>query len=130
MQDKRYPLSSCPITGSLERVGERWSILILRECFYGATRFDEFQQRLGVAPNILTRRLHALVDEGLLERREYCKHPPRCEYLLTEIGRDFRPVLLALRNWGARHFTPSGDAVASIELPPSVGTARSQDHEH
>src|SRR5690349_25030455 len=70
----------CPIARCLERVGEWWSILILRDAFAGMTRFDEFQKSLGIAPAMLTRRLAALVDAGLLERRRYSEHPPRDEY--------------------------------------------------
>ncbi len=105
---------ACPIARSLERVGEWWSILILRDAFYGLTRFDQFQKSLGVAPNILTRRLHALVDAGLLERRRYQDHPPREEYVLTVRGRDFQPVLLALLAWGNRHFAPEGPVVQIV----------------
>ena len=101
----------CPIARSLDRVGEWWSILILRDAFYGLTRFDEFQKNLGVAPNILTRRLNALVAAGLLERRPYQLRPPRHEYVLTARGRDFHPVLLALLAWGNRHFAPEGASV-------------------
>ncbi len=111
MQRKSYGNMHCPIARSLERVGEWWSILILRDAFYGLRRFDEFQKNLGVAPNILTRRLNALVEAGLLERRRYSEHPPRDEYVLTERGRDFRPVLLALLAWGNRHFAPEGVSV-------------------
>jgi DNA-binding HxlR family transcriptional regulator len=111
MQRKSFGNMKCPIARSLERVGEWWSILILREAFYGIKRFDEFQMNLGVAPGILTRRLNALVEAGLLERRRYSEHPPRDEYVLTERGRDFRPVLLALLQWGNRHFAPEGAAV-------------------
>src|SRR5487761_884094 len=111
MQRKSYGNMHCPIARSLDRVGEWWSILILRDAFYGLRRFDEFQKNLGVAPNILTRRLNALVEAGLLERRRYQEHPPRDEYVLTERGRDFQPVLLALLAWGNRHFAPEGAAV-------------------
>jgi len=111
MQRKSYGNMKCPIARSLERVGEWWSILILRDAFYGLRRFDEFQKSLGVAPNILTRRLNALVEAGLLERCRYSEHPPRDEYVLTERGRDFHPVLLALSAWGSRHFAPEGVAV-------------------
>ncbi|HEY3911189.1 MAG TPA: helix-turn-helix domain-containing protein [Stellaceae bacterium] len=104
----------CPIARSLDRVGEWWSILILRDAFYGLRRFDEFQKNLGIAPNILTRRLNGLVEAGLLERRRYSEHPPRDEYQLTERGRDFRPVLLALLAWGNRHFAPEGAAVQLV----------------
>ena len=80
----------CPIARGLERVGEWWSILILRDAFGGLTRFDEFQKSLGIAPNMLTRRLAALVEAGMLERRRYNERPPRDEYVLTERGRDLR----------------------------------------
>jgi DNA-binding HxlR family transcriptional regulator len=113
MRRKSFGNMHCPIARSLDRVGEWWSILILRDAFYGLRRFDEFQKNLGVAPNMLTRRLNALVKTGLLERRRYSEHPPRDEYVLTERGRDFRPVLLALLAWGNRHFAPEG---ASVQL--------------
>ena len=74
----------------------------------GLTRFDQFQKSLGIAPNMLTRRLNALVETGLLERRSYSERPPRYEYVLTERGRDFRPVLWALLAWGNKHFAPEG----------------------
>lgn len=101
----------CPIARSLERVGAWWSILILRDAFYGLKRFDDFQASLGVAPGILTRRLKALVESGLLERRPYQDRPVRYDYILTERGRDFRPVLLNLLAWGNRHFAPDGISV-------------------
>src|SRR4051794_9721287 len=96
MQRKSFGRMACPIARSLERVGEWWSILILRDAFYGLTRFDEFQTSLGIAPNILTRRLNALVEAGLLKRRRYSQRPPRYEYVLTERGLDFRPVMQAM----------------------------------
>src|ERR1700758_1493367 len=106
MQHKRFGGMQCPIARSLERVGEWWSIMILRDAFLGLTRFDQFQKSLGIAPNILSRRLRGLVEAGLLERSRYSEHPPRHEYLLTEVGRDFQPVLRALLAWGKTHFTP------------------------
>jgi DNA-binding HxlR family transcriptional regulator len=115
MHRKSLGNEPCPIARSLERVGEWWNILILREAFYGATRFDEFEQRLGIAPSMLTRRLNALVDDGLLERRLYSHKPPRAEYLLTERGHDFRPVLLALMNWGNKHFAADGLRVVLVD---------------
>src|ERR1700677_2974201 len=104
----------CPIARSLDRVGEWWSILILRDALRGVTRFEDFRRNLDVAPNMLTRRLGALVEAGLLERRRYSEHPPRDEYLLTERGRDFRPVLLSLLTWGNRHFAPEGPNVEIV----------------
>ena len=115
MQRTSFVDMQCPIARSLERVGEWWSILILRDAFLGLTRFDEFQASLGIAPNMLTRRLKGLVESGLLERRRYQERPTRFEYVLTERGRDFRPVLWALLSWGNRHFAPEGASVQIID---------------
>src|SRR5690348_13989177 len=115
MQRKNFGTMQCPIARSLERVGEWWSILILRDALQGLTRFDQFQRSLDIAPNILTRRLNALVASGLLERRRYNERPPRYEYVLTERGRDFRPVLLSLLAWGNKHFAPEGPSVILID---------------
>lgn len=115
MQRKSFGTMSCPIARSLERVGEWWSILILRDALQGLTRFDQFQKSLDIAPNMLTRRLNALVASGLLERRRYNERPPRYEYVLTERGRDFRPVLLTLLTWGNKHFAPEGPSVVVID---------------
>ena len=92
MERKSFGAMHCPIARSLERVGEWWSILILRDSFADMTRFEEFRESLGIAPNMLTRRLNALVEAGLLERRRYSEHPPRDEYRLTDRGREeYRP---------------------------------------
>ena len=115
MRRKSFGNMQCPIARSLERVGEWWSILILRDAFNGLTRFDEFQENLGIAPNMLTRRLKALVEAGLLERRRYSERPPRDEYVLTQAGRDFRPVLWALLAWGNKHFAPEGASVVIVD---------------
>ena len=105
----------CPIARSLDRVGEWWSILILRDALGGMTRFEEFQKSLAIAPNMLTRRLAALVEAGMLEKRRYSTRPPRDEYVLTERGRDFRPVLLSLLAFGNRHFAPEGASIAIVD---------------
>jgi DNA-binding HxlR family transcriptional regulator len=115
MQRTSFDTMQCPIARSLERVGEWWSILILRDAFQGLTRFDQFQKSLDIAPNMLTRRLKALVDSGLLERRRYSERPPRDEYVLTQRGRDFRPVLWALVAWGNKHFSPEGASVLVVD---------------
>jgi DNA-binding HxlR family transcriptional regulator len=115
MQRKSFEDMACPIARSLERVGEWWSILILRDAFHGLTRFDQFQKSLDIAPNMLTRRLNGLVESGLLERRRYSERPPRDEYVLTPMGRDFRPVLWALLTWGNKHFAPEGKSVLLID---------------
>jgi DNA-binding HxlR family transcriptional regulator len=116
MQRKSYEKMPCPIARSLERVGEWWSMLIMRDALHGLTRFDEFHKSLGIAPNMLTRRLAALVDAGLLERRRYSDHPPRDEYVPTARGRDIRPVLLTLLAWGNRHFAPEGASVVLRDI--------------
>lgn len=115
MRRKSFGNMQCPIARSLERVGEWWSILILRDAFHGLTRFDQFQESLGIAPNMLARRLKALVEAGLLERRRYSERPPRDEYVLTQAGRDFRPVLWALLAWGNKHFAPEGASVVIVD---------------
>ncbi len=114
MRHKNLSKMSCPIARSLERVGEWWSMLIMRDALHGLTRFDEFQNSLGIAPNMLTRRLNALVEAGLLQRRRYNARPPRFDYVPTACGRDFRPVLVALLAWGNRHFAPEGASVMIV----------------
>ena len=93
----------CPIARSLAVAGDAWSILILRDAHAGLTRFDQFRKSLGIAPTMLTRRLAALTEEGLLEKRRYSEHPPREEYLLTDAGRDFLPVLFMIGAWGRQY---------------------------
>jgi DNA-binding HxlR family transcriptional regulator len=114
MQRKSFGRMPCPIARGLERVGEWWSILILRDALHGLTRFDELRKSLGIAPNILTRRLNDLVEAGLLERRRYSERPPRHEYVPTARGRDFRPILVALLAWGNKHFAPEGASVLLV----------------
>jgi DNA-binding HxlR family transcriptional regulator len=94
----------CPVARTLGRVGDVWSLLILRDAFLGRTRFDEIRKSLGVAPNILTDRLARLVEAGLLERRRYTDRPPRDEYVLTAAGRDFQGVMDALKAFGERNY--------------------------
>src|SRR5580692_12109667 len=124
MQRKSFGRLPCPIARSLEHVGEWWSILILRDALHGFTRFDQFQKSLGIAPNMLTRRLNALVEAELLERRRYSEHPPRDEYVLTARCRDFRPVIVALLAWGNKHFAPEGASVLLVDKK----TRRAADH--
>ncbi|GLK80111.1 winged helix-turn-helix transcriptional regulator [Methylopila turkensis] len=115
---KQTPLRDmpCPIAKGLDRVGEWWSLLILRDAFYGVSRYDDFQTSLGIASNTLTRRLAALVDEGILARCAYSSRPNRYEYLLTDKGRDLRPVLVALLAWGNRHYAPDGALIELADL--------------
>jgi DNA-binding HxlR family transcriptional regulator len=115
MERTSFSRMQCPVARSLERVGEWWSILILRDAFQGLTRFDQFQKTLPIAPSMLTRRLKSLVEAGLLERRRYVDHPPRYEYVLTARGHDFRPVVVALYTWGNKHFAPEGPSVVLVD---------------
>lgn len=131
---QRTPLTrdECPIARSLDRVGEWWSMLIMRDALQGLRRFDEFSRSLGIAPNMLTRRLNALVEAGLLERRPYSERPPRYEYVPTARGEDFRMVLMSLVAWGNRHFAEEGASVEVVEretgrpLQPMMATAEGQ----
>jgi DNA-binding HxlR family transcriptional regulator len=103
MDIDKYSSGPCPVGRGLARVGDAWSMLILRDAGFGLTRFDQFRSSLGIAPNILARRLKALTETGLLEKRTYSERPPREEYVITAAGRDFLPVLQAIGAWGRRH---------------------------
>ena len=96
--------SVCPVARTLGRVGDGWSLLILRDAVLGRTRFEDFRASLGVAPNILSERLGRLLEAGFLERRRYSERPPRDDYVLTARGRDFKSVLDALAAFGDRNF--------------------------
>ena len=98
-----YKNQTCSIAGALEVVGERWSLLIVRDVFLGLRRFDQMQADLGIARNVLQARLRKLIDEGVLEQRLYQEHPPRNEYRLTEKGLDLWPTVVALMQWGDRY---------------------------
>jgi len=111
MQPKFSSITECPVGRALETVGEWWSMLILRDAFQGMTRFDEFEQSLGIAPNILSRRLARLTESGMFIRRRYRDRPPRYEYVLTPKGKDFFPVIVALLGWGNKHLAPGGKTV-------------------
>jgi DNA-binding HxlR family transcriptional regulator len=95
-----YEGQNCSIARALEVVGERWTLLIVRDVFHGIRRFDELQENLGIARNILSDRLSRLVGEGILERVPYSERPERYEYRLTPKGRDLNIALTALRQWG------------------------------
>src|SRR5947208_17096798 len=105
MKLKSFAGMNCTIAQSLEVVGERWTLLVLRESFLGTRRFEDFHERLGIARNILTNRLERLVREGILERRLYRERPQRFEYRLTPKGLDLYEVILALKKWGDRWTT-------------------------
>ncbi|HXF30734.1 MAG TPA: helix-turn-helix domain-containing protein [Solirubrobacterales bacterium] len=98
-----YPNQGCSLAHSLEVIGERWSLLIVRDVMNGNRRFSGIQASLGIARNVLSARLQRLIDEDILERRAYQESPPRHEYFLTEKGLDLWPALIALMGWGDRH---------------------------
>ncbi len=113
----------CPVGRGIACVGDAWSLLILRDASLGVTRFDQFRKNLGIAPTILTRRLATLTEEGLLEKRRYSERPPRDEYVLTEAGRDFLPVLFMIGDWARKHRGGGQlmrflDAETGVEIEP------------
>jgi DNA-binding HxlR family transcriptional regulator len=112
MLKRTYEGQNCSIARALELVGERWTLLIIRDTLLGLRRFDEFQESLGVARNVLTDRLARLVAEGILERSAYSERPPRFDYRLTEKGRELAVPLLAVMQWGDRHLSPKPPRVA------------------
>jgi DNA-binding HxlR family transcriptional regulator len=114
----RIANKECSMARAMEVVGDRWSILILREAFYGVKRFDEFEYYVGIAPNILSNRLKKFVDAGIMTRVPLPEHSTRYEYVLTEQGRDFFPAYLALKKWG-------DDWLAEPEGPQVVFRERS-----
>ncbi len=116
-----YSKEHCSVAAALSVVGDPWTLLILRDAFYGVRRFDDWQSRLGVARNVLAARLKTLVEHGVLETRLYSDHPPRKNYVLTQKGRDLQPVLLMLKDWGDRHVY--GEAGSPLEITHSCGSA-------
>ena len=96
----------CPLSTTLGIVGEWWTVLILHDCFDGYTRFDEFQANIGLSSSMLTSRLKTLVERGILDRRPYQDRPVRYEYVLTDLGRSLRPVLVALAAWRNAQLAP------------------------
>ena len=113
MLPRTYEDQNCSIARSLEVLGDRWTILVMREAFLRVRRFEEFQRNLGVARNVLTDRLGRLVEEGILERVPYQDRPVRFEYRLAEKGIDLWPVMMTLMQWGDRYYAPA-------EGPPRV----------
>ena len=126
MRPSPFPAMECPVARSLAEVGDAWRVLILRDAFVGFRRFDEFEGNLGIAPNILAKRLHALVNDGLLTKRLYQQRPARYEYVPTAKAREFALVLAALATWGTRWLSPGGATVTLIDrtsgepLEPSI----------
>jgi DNA-binding HxlR family transcriptional regulator len=98
-----YSKETCSIAATLEVVGDPWTLLILRDAFRGVRRFEQWQEGLGVARNVLAARLKSLVEFGVFEQRRYSERPPRHEYVLTAKGRALSPVLLTMSSWGDAH---------------------------
>src|SRR3954467_9656371 len=104
MLPRTYDAQHCSIARALEVLGDRWTLLVIRDAFLGLRRFDDFQRDLGVARNVLTDRLGRLVEEGVLERRRYQERPERFEYRLSDKGVELWPVIVHLLKWGDRHY--------------------------
>ena len=115
MLRRDYEGQECAIAATLEVVGERWTLLILRDILHGNRRFDQLQESLGLARNVLSNRLGRLADEGIIQRRPYQERPERFEYFLTEKGLDLWPVLVAMLGWGDKHvYGENGGPVVMI----------------
>ncbi len=113
----------CPVARGLSVIGDRWTMLVLRDCFQGVRRFDDFQRRLGVTRHVLTDRLRKLEEEGVLERRLYQERPPRYEYRLTEKGLALHPVLVTLVHWAnawAPHPEGKGPQLVSSQTGEAI----------
>ncbi len=115
MLGNQYTSQTCSIAATLEVVGERWSLLIVRDVFLGLRRFDEIQEDLGIARNVLQTRLVRLLDQGVLEKRLYQERPQRWEYRLTEKGLDLWPTIISLMKWGDRHAAQAGGPPVVLE---------------
>jgi DNA-binding HxlR family transcriptional regulator len=100
---------TCSIGRAMEILGERWTFLILRECFYGVRRFSDMQRNLGIARNILSTRLQTLVASDILERSRYQEEPERYEYRLTSSGKDLYPAIVTLMRWGDEHLSRANE---------------------
>lgn len=107
---------SCSIARCLEQVGDWWTLLIVREAFFGTRRFGEFQSHLGIAPNVLSARLHGLVQHGILRAMAESENGRVLDYRLTDKGRDLFPIVIALLQWGDRHApAPEGPPVQIVD---------------
>jgi DNA-binding HxlR family transcriptional regulator len=108
-----FPRDACSVASTLEVIGERWTMHVLREAFLGVRRFEDFRRNIGVARNILSDRLNTLVAEGILRRELYSEHPPRHEYRLTRKGIDLYGILIELMKWGNR-WSPNEEGPAVV----------------
>ena len=107
--------AACSVARTLDVLGDTWSILVLRDIFLGAHRFDQIQEHLGIARNVLAARLKRLVEQRVLEKRQYAEHPPRFEYHLTARGLDLQPALLGLMQWGDHYLGGSDGGPVVLE---------------
>ena len=112
-----YANQTCSIAGALEVVGERWSLLIVRDVLLGLRRFDELQAHLGIARNVLQTRLTRLQEQGVIEKQLYQERPPRYEYRLTDKGLDLWPTIVSLMKWGDRYAPPAGRPAGADRTP-------------
>jgi DNA-binding HxlR family transcriptional regulator len=112
---RTYDDQVCSLARALEVVGERWTLLIVRDAMFGVRRFDEFQANLGIARNVLQARLERLVDHGIFEKRRYQQRPERYEYRLTEKGLGLWPTIVALMQWGDAHAQPEAGPPVLLE---------------
>jgi DNA-binding HxlR family transcriptional regulator len=127
MAIESFAKMNCSVAQAMSFLGERWTVLILRELFIGNRRFESIQSELGVASNVLSARLSTLLEQGIVERRRYSEHPERFEYRLTEKGIDLQPVLLAALAWGDHHAAPNGPPLEVVhndcgQVAHAVGT--------
>ena len=111
MLGRTYEGQNCSVAKTLERIGERWTVLILREIYFGRRRFDEMASGLGIARNVLTQRLQRLIEEGVITKSAYQTRPERFEYRLTAKGLDLWPVMVTLMQFGDRYYAPEGPPV-------------------
>jgi DNA-binding HxlR family transcriptional regulator len=102
---RTYDNQACSVARALELIGDRWTLLVIRDAFQGKRRFDDFQRSLGVARNVLTDRLNRLVEAGILRRERYQQRPERYEYRLTRKGVELWPILIGAMKWGDRHLS-------------------------
>lgn len=115
MRRTRFDEAECPIARTVDLIGDWWTPIVMREAFLGRRRFEDFQQALSLSRGVLAQRLSRLVDEGMLEKRLYQDRPPRSEYVLTEKGREFYPVLAAMWRWGSDWLWKDGERL-ELEL--------------
>ena len=115
MSKSERPATQCPVGRTLERVGDGWTLLILRDATQGLTRFDQFEANIGLSSSMLTTRLKTLVDNDILAKRAYQERPVRYEYVLTDLGRSLRPILVAMAAWRNAQLTPGDRAMILVD---------------